>query len=242
MVDAGAVRAHVTELRQQGVSIRRISEVSGVTAPTLYALLVGQPSKGLPPTRRVTHGVAQRLLAVTPPTAAPPVRDLDTLPDLARVDATGSRRRIHALAALGWSVQQLADRLGLARRQLQGRVLHGGEQVSVRTARAIRDLYDALCWQPPPADTAWQRAAVTRTKAWANRQGWVPPLAWDDDTIDDPAATPDLGREQRGVVDVDDVEHLRSFGYSDKAIADRFGVQLDSLYAALRRNERRGAA
>ncbi|MGO5480449.1 hypothetical protein ACTQVS_09920, partial [Anaerovoracaceae bacterium HCP3S3_H6] len=30
----------------------------------------------------------------------------------------------------------------------------------------------------------------TRVRNYAERQGWAPPAAWDDDTIDDPTATP----------------------------------------------------
>lgn len=240
-VDAAVVRAHIEALREQGVTLRRIAAVSGVTRPTLYALMVGQPSKGLPPTRRVTHGVARRVLAVTVRDAALPVPDLDTLSDLARVNAVGPRRRVHALVALGWSLQQCADRLGIARRQLQD-VLLVGDQVSARTARAIRDLYDALCWEAPPADTRWQRSAVTRSKAMARAKGWPPPLAWDDDTIDDPAAGPDLGAAPRSLVDLDDDEYLRTIGVPDEDIAARMGVTLDGLQAARRRARMREAS
>lgn len=206
MVDAAAIRAHLGSLQKQGVSVRRIAEAADVTRPTLYALLVGQPSKGLPPTRRVTHGVAQRLLAVTAEVATAPAPDLAELSDLSRVDAVGPRRRVQALAALGWSMQQIADQLGMARRQLQA--ILRGTQVSARTARAVHDVYDRLCWEAPPACTRWERSAVTRTKAWARGQDWVPPLAWDDDTIDDPAAVPQLGvsRRPRYAEPVDDVD------------------------------------
>lgn len=240
-VDAAVVRSHVEALREQGVTLRRIAAVSGVTRPTLYALMVGQPSKGLPPTRRVTHGVAQRVLAVTVQDAALPVPDLDTLSDLARVNAVGPRRRVHALVALGWSMQQCADRLGIARRQLQD-VLLVGDQVSARTARAIRDLYDALCWSTPPTSTRWQRSAVTRSRALARARGWAPPLAWDDDSIDDPAAVPDLGAAPLSVVDLGDDEHLRLSGVPDEQIAARMGVSLDGLQTARRRARSREAA
>ena len=54
--------------------------------------------------------------------------------------------------------------------------------VAPATARAVEDLYDRAWQGPRRPSTASRRRAVTA--------GWAPPLAWDDDTIDDPAASP----------------------------------------------------
>jgi len=62
--------------------------------------------------------------------------------------------------------------------------------VSGRLARAVRDLYEELWDVAPPSETPHQRASVTRTLTWAQRERWVVPAAWDDETIDDPSARP----------------------------------------------------
>ena len=35
--------------------------------------------------------------------------------------------------------------------------------------------------------------SATRTRRWAAARGYLPPLAWDDDTIDQPDGRPELG-------------------------------------------------
>lgn len=95
------------------------------------------------------------------------------------VDATGTRRRIHALAAIGWSATELADRLGYDRSTIskwtQVRMVH------VDTRARVIDLYEQLAMTPGPNRVARRVAAAS---------GWPPPLLWDDETIDDPNAVP----------------------------------------------------
>jgi len=89
--------------------------------------------------------------------------------------------------------------------------------------------------------------AATRRAA---ARGWAPPLAWDDDTIDDPNATPDLGAETprpqggagRPFADVvEDVEDILSWEPYTTAteLAHRLGDRDSSgIQIALRRGER----
>ena len=57
---------------------------------------------------------------------------------------------------------------------------------------------------------------------------WPPPLAWDDDTIDDPNELPDCGTRRRLSFDEQYLE-LRDLGYSDSDIAHRLGIKPKSL-------------
>lgn len=241
MVAAGPVRAHVVALLAEGMTVTGVADAVGVTAPTLRALLYGQPSKGLPPTRRVTQTVAAGVLGVrsVPPRLRLVVLDSDG--DRRVVDATGTRRRLQGLVAMGRSLRSLADRLGMSPRQLR-ELIHGDGGCTARTARAVGRLYDELCLVLPPTDTAAQRSGVTRAKAWAAGRGWVPPLAWDDDTIDYPDAVPNLGAAPKSAVDLDDDEFLRVSGVPDEQIAVRMGVTLDGLQAARRRARLREAS
>lgn len=98
------------------------------------------------------------------------------------VNSTGTRRRIQALARLGWSTAELSRRLGKTRSYLL-KVLRN-DQLEPQTVLAIRRLYDELSM------TWCTSISASRTAADARRRGWPAPLAWDDSTIDDPAARP----------------------------------------------------
>ncbi len=160
-------------------------------------------------------------------------------------DGTGTRRRIQALIAAGWNITALAQRLGTSNHAL-GQRLRLGDRVHVDTAAKVRALYDELWDVPPPAGTQWERMSATRSRLMAERNGWPPPLAWDDGHgphgIDNPAATPDLGdrvrRPNRRVRD-SEVEWLAEAGESLDAIAAQLGVTPASVKTALERHGRR---
>ncbi len=100
------------------------------------------------------------------------------------VDATGTRRRIHALMALGWRRKDLAARLGVTLQAVQAWTR--GAHVHVETRDRVITVYEALSGTRGPSALSRRRAA---------ERGWAPPLAWDDTTIDNPHATPAWGRE-----------------------------------------------
>src|SRR5580704_10641412 len=112
--DATPVREHVRSLQAQGLGWQRIAELAGVAAPTVSSLLYGRA--GRPPTGKVRTATAEALLASRPA--------LDDLPATAPVDAAGTRRRMQALAAAGWSAQRLADHLAVDRAHA-GRIIRG---------------------------------------------------------------------------------------------------------------------
>jgi hypothetical protein len=124
------------------------------------------------------------------------------------VDATGTRRRVQALA----------------------RRLAGG-QVPPDFADRVRRLYDQL-WNVTPVGLAADRA-----RAAARRFGWVSPLAWDDHEIDVPAATPDLGERTgtRAQALTEDSDWLLRFGYPFDVAAERLGITPASLKRARER-------
>lgn len=117
------------------------------------------------------------------------------------VPAVGTHRRIQALACLGWSSAELSRRLGRHRSYL--RKVMTNQHLEIPTVLTIRDLYDELSmtWCTTPT--------ANRTAADARRRGWAPPLGWDDDTIDDPTATPSIRVPGR---DVDEVAVARVLG------------------------------
>jgi DNA-binding CsgD family transcriptional regulator len=160
-------------------------------------------------------------------------------------DATGTRRRIQALVALGWTQNQLGQRLG-ASRSVVSQLARGRTypQVEHATAERVTLLYEHLSGTPGPSEQA---------RARARRAGYAPPCAWDEHTIDDPAAGPDYGPTQcpPGYVDHIGVERgrlgdlpaaglrrderaaaitvLTSGGHSARAIAARLGISERSI-------------
>jgi hypothetical protein len=97
------------------------------------------------------------------------------------IDATGTVRRIQALRRLGYPLSHIAPLLGVTKQ----RVNQIGTQARTRVHRdmAVRvaGVYDRLSMTLGPDD---------RARRHAEAQGWPPPLAWDDDEIDDPRARP----------------------------------------------------
>jgi len=152
--------------------------------------------------------------------------------------ATGTRRRLQALMVNGWPAAGLAARIGLDATSLS-RIADGAQdEVTGATADAVAHLYDRLWdWFPPP-DTPGARAEAAATRALARRRHWAPALAWDDDRIDDPTATPqgvDPGpsRAQGPVARlVDASEELLAWGYTLRQAAERLGVSRNSLERA----------
>ena len=101
--------------------------------------------------------------------------------------SVGTVRRLQALAAMGWSASEVARRLGVTDSAIFLLRATRGGRVLASTADRVAALYRDLADKPPTGN------AIVRTKRWAERNGWRPPIAWDDDTIDDPDAQPYAG-------------------------------------------------
>jgi hypothetical protein len=98
--------------------------------------------------------------------------------------AVGVARRLQALAAVGWSTEDLAPLLRTSATNAIRWRNSRGTLVTARTHAKVAALYDAVWDRPPPG-----RYGV-KVRRLAARAGWFPPAAWDDDLIDDPAARP----------------------------------------------------
>jgi hypothetical protein len=92
---------------------------------------------------------------------------------------TGAMRRLHALRALGWPSRELAKRIGVDERNI-ARWEH--------RHWITRSHYNAVCRvYTELSDT---NGPDTRARRHAERQGWLPPIWWDLDLIDDPHYDP----------------------------------------------------
>lgn len=165
LVDAEPLREHVAALKEAGLSQWDIAIAAGWKSRNALADALTR--------KKVTPRTMARVMAVQ----APPASRRNGY-----VDATASRRRLQALAVMGWPSRQIAARLGRLDQQTYLYVQNGRTTtVRRRTEDDIARLYDELWDQPGPS---------TRTAAHARAQGWAPPLAWDEDSIVDPNARP----------------------------------------------------
>lgn len=221
-VDGDQVRAHLRTLMAQGMGWKRIARAAGVACSTVYAILYGKhlddPShpEHRPPRKQVQRDVAERLLAVELGLAGG-----------VRVDATGTNRRLQALVAIGWPCSELARRLGIRPNNFRPEQ----DRVNKSTADAVLALYDEL-WDQPRSGGFAERA-----RRMARRRGWAPPMAWDDDLIDDPEARPeDCKRvsESRAIT-ADDLRWLVDQVDSWEELSLRSGLAVNTAYQYCRR-------
>jgi hypothetical protein len=226
-VDAEPVREHLRALFAAGIGRRRVGELAGVSSGSLSKILYGGPGNR-PPSRRIRPQTAGAILAVRPA--------LEQLAPSALVDITGARRRVQALVACGSSQARLAR--GLTAANFCGMLRR--DQVTASTARAVSDLYDRLWDRPPPEHDQRTKIAAARARNHAAAHGWAPPLAWDDDQIDDPHGRPAEGwkrpaRTTRPSTELaeDATELMRREGYTRENAAARLGVSLAALQGAL---------
>lgn len=225
-VDAEPVRAHVRMLMSHSIGLQRVRALAGIPNGTMSKLLYGDYSRGLKPSKRVRVRTADKLLAVK--------ASLDAVAPCALVDATGTRRRLQALVAVGWPQIELARRLGVDKITVNEQVNHKVATAYGSTARSVRDLYDQL-WNVAPASRGIAQRWIDESRALAKANDWVPSGAWDDDYIDSPAAQPDLGeRIDRYTAIAEDAHWLiDTQGYTRAQAAHRLGVTGRHLERAL---------
>jgi hypothetical protein len=105
------------------------------------------------------------------------------------VPAVGTVRRLQALAVMGWPAARLSRETGLSTYLIHRLTSGALSTVTVAEHRAVATVYDRLSTASPGlCGVSHIAARATRDRAAA--AGWAPPAAWDDDTIDDPAAIP----------------------------------------------------
>lgn len=226
---AGPVLAHIDVLVDAGLSRYRIAQLAG-TSPDWIR-------KARRPGRKwVEQPVAAAVLAIPIPAAPQHVMAAGS-----RVDATGTRRRLQALTALGYTQTALIARMGMALAWAHCLWSERKQMVSAATARRVEQLYDELSMTP-----ARPGVSASRARNLAARRGYPPPLAWDDGALDDPGARPyppsaevralrNAGRRAVPPNFVEVVADHRALGRSDDDIAARLGLKVDTLQTRLRR-------
>lgn len=233
-VDAQPAREHIQYLRDNGISYRQLAKVSGVSHSAITAIIYGRTERGHEPYARILPNTAKKILAIKP--------TMDNMASGRPIDAIGTHRRIQALVTLGYSLQNIGERLNISRANMSG--LMTRDQVVVGTARKVRTVYEQL-WDKPNTATEWQlKGAATRARNLATLHGWCPPMAWDDDMIDDPSHTSDLPDNGVSKIDakriafLEEVEHFAGYGDSIAQIAISLELSQDTIAKRLERYDR----
>jgi len=170
----GAVRDHVTRLRQHGGTYRSIAAAAVLSPATVRALATGR--------RRAQPATATAVLTVTS----------RTLPR-SRLDATGTRLRLRALHVMGHGSARIARATGVHPQTIRKLVRGDARTVSSQLRDAIAGLYDAWWDKRAPGRTRFERAAATSARKRAMAGDWCAAAALDDDWLDIPGYQPEYG-------------------------------------------------
>lgn len=173
--DAEPVRAHVQAVLGAGLTRAQVAAAAPVNVKVVDNLL-DEPS------RRIRPANAAALLSVQAP-------DIPPAGGVAITDPTRPRRELQALVAGGWPMRYLGRRADLDLHTVIG-IIYGRRQARAGTAHTIHALYGQL-WDQTPAEHRIRPHDIARSQRTAAKHHWAPALAWDDDTINDPDASPD---------------------------------------------------
>lgn len=209
-VDAAMARQRLQRIINAGGTITGVSKATGVDRVPLALLLSGE-------SKTIQQSTHRKIMSVTAGQT------------IAYVPAWQITRRIRALRAAGWQMQELVERTGLEKSALTA--ISAGRRDVVRrsTAIVIRDAYKELSTQPVRPPTPW-----------VARQHWALPMEWDN--IDDPDEHRDgiaLGRLNPAFVTASRVKpdkalrtklsELRAHYGTQKALADALGYHPSSI-------------
>lgn len=163
-VGASATQARLARFADAGVPLKALARATGLSDTGVRAILEGDRCQVQAATAGRIHGLTFTRLYSEQATGHLP--------------RMGAARRVQALLAMGWRHQDLAA----AGAPGTPRILNGpGRLITATKWRQVRDVYDQLSMIPGPSATV-RRLSRDRS--------YPPPLAWDDDTIDDPHSQP----------------------------------------------------
>ena len=202
-VSAVRARAHIAELAEQGVGLKSIARITGVSHGGLTKLVYG--TQGRPPSRRIRKSTEDAILSVTP----------DRAPGGTREPAAPIWKIVDQLLERGWTKVAI------------GRAVHGpqavalqlgDEYVSRANARAVRALLDELV---PPRVSRWGLHVVAELED---------PTDTNDDLADlarrQQAAERKMA-ERDGIYDPYQLPYLRDVG--DQAWRDQAACRHDTV-------------
>lgn len=126
------------------------------------------------------------------------------------IPVLGTTRRLQALAVHGWTNAEICSRADVNQSVVSDAQAARRPLIAAAAAARIADVYAELSGTAGPSKMAHDRAAG---------RGWMPPEAWDQDTIDDSTSKPYCARW-----DVAEAARLRGEGWSYGELSRLYGV------------------
>lgn len=239
-VDAARSRSLLRELAGMGWLTSEVAAATGLNPRHMEHLRRGTQPRVKPETARRVIAAHRRLSSLPLPRdnarsrrwIATYARRMGWAPSL--VPGVGTNRRLQALSALGWLDGEIGKVMGVP----TWRVCHlrHATEVAVADAAAVVATYDRLSMRLPPGDRPHRQR---RTRATGLR--WSPPLAWDDEDIDNPDATPVVviaSTSTRVRAHVEDLVWMALSGARMEEAAKRAGLTPGGVESALLRASR----
>lgn len=207
---AAPVRAHLEAMVAAGMSYDVIAERTGVSRTSTVRRLLDNPD-----IEEIKAITAARVLSVPLPGLATPDAELSR-----RINPVGTMRRLRALVAIGYEQRQIAPALNVCEAWLQRILFDQMKYVHISTAQRADALFRE--WHMSPHTS---RRAINKAKGY----GWHPPLAWDEESIDDPLAEPFTNHDPTEDFAARIADH-RLVGHTDDLIATRMGLTVNALH------------
>ena len=222
LVPAGPTMEHLDLLARNGISLQMAGKLSGIDWTSLQRIRSGKQEV----VQRITEDA---VLGIRIDTVAPKGSAV-------RVDGTGTARRLHALVALGYPIEWIVRYMGLPPGAMD--YVSAGGNIRWDRALWVRIAYDEL-WDTTPPDSI-RLCERTKARLHAQKMGWPPPMAWDDDTIDDPnTPTPELIQRRYTARELAaEIEFLRNNRTPYWDVPGRLGYSRKSLVRRLYRDGR----
>ncbi|AWY07530.1 helix-turn-helix DNA binding domain protein [Streptomyces phage LazerLemon] len=181
------VRDHLWKLHfVYGMSCAQLAKKCTLSEGSISEIIAGE--------RRGDHGQIYRIKEIFRENAESVMAiepEVPTDRGGARVNAIGTTRRIQGLAAEGFPIRWVGNQIGTTSQTFYLTAWGKREMVYYSTAWKIKTLYEKLenDLHPEAHGIDPGKAALART--YALRNGFVRPIFWDWDTIDDPDGFPD---------------------------------------------------
>jgi hypothetical protein len=224
-VDADPVREHLRTLARHGITLHRAAEIAGIGPRSLHPLFQPENGQRRPIRHTVRPEIAARVLAIDPEKARP-----------AKIDPTGTARRIQALVAIGWPMSHTADHLRLSRTYVHALVKRSTRDhlILASTADKVDDGYLQIK-DRRPCRYGITPLMIKKARNLAASRGWPPPAYWDGrmDVIDDPHFAPEYGITRAEIL-AEEARWLIGGGLTRDQAAAQLGVSRFYVDRALR--------
>ena len=185
-VSVAPVRAYLRKLHfVYGMSAAMIAARCSLSEGSITEIIIGERRGDygqLVPVREIYRENAESVMAVEP-----------QVPERggARVNAIGTTRRVQGLAAEGFPIRWVGAQVGIFGQTFYLTAQGARKVVFFSTAYKIKCLYEKLENDLFPESHGIQPGKAALAQTYARRNGYVRPIFWDWDTIDDPDGIPE---------------------------------------------------